>query len=181
MTSSAFLAWSTTRPRGERYELVDGEVVVMAPERNRHALVKMDAATEFDRAVRDAGLSCVVFPDGASVVVDERTVYEPDVTVTCATTLDLDAVVVPEPIIVVEVISPRSQAVDTGRKLVGYFSLKSTVHYLVIDSSKLTVTHHHRTADAIGTRILRSGGLCLDPPGLEINVERLFRRVDDRP
>ncbi len=102
--ASEFLAWSATRPNGERYELADVEVVtMMAPEGKRHALVKTDTAIEPDRAVREAGLACVVFPDGSTVVVDERSVDEPDVTVTCASVVDLGSTVVLEPLIVLKV------------------------------------------------------------------------------
>ena len=38
-----FLAWAEAQPQG-RYELVNGEVLVMAPERVRHNLVKLAVA-----------------------------------------------------------------------------------------------------------------------------------------
>jgi hypothetical protein len=40
MTTDEFLAWAAEQPEGERYELVAGEVVAMAPERLGHARVK---------------------------------------------------------------------------------------------------------------------------------------------
>ncbi len=43
MTVAEFLAWAAAQPRG-RYELVQGEVVAMAPERARHNLVKLAVA-----------------------------------------------------------------------------------------------------------------------------------------
>ena len=40
MTADEFIAWAMEQPKGERYELVGGEVVGMAPERVAHARVK---------------------------------------------------------------------------------------------------------------------------------------------
>jgi Uma2 family endonuclease len=37
MTVDQFLSWAMAQPDGPRYELVDGEVVAMAPERAGHA------------------------------------------------------------------------------------------------------------------------------------------------
>jgi hypothetical protein len=66
----------------------------MAPERNRHALAKAAAFRAFDRAIAAAGLPCTVFPDGASVAIDDATLYEPGLSVTCAG-LDLTPVAHP--------------------------------------------------------------------------------------
>ena len=72
-----FLAWAEAQPQG-RYELVNGEVVVMAPERVRHNLVKAAAFRALDNAVRTARLPCTVFTDGVGIVINENTVREPE-------------------------------------------------------------------------------------------------------
>jgi len=38
MTVTEFLAWAEKQPKG-KYELVDGQVIAMSPERNRHVVV----------------------------------------------------------------------------------------------------------------------------------------------
>jgi len=55
-----------------RYELVDGEIFAMSPERARHNLVKLAAALALRDAVRGAKLPCTVFTDGISVVIDDQ-------------------------------------------------------------------------------------------------------------
>ena len=77
--------------------------------------------------------------------------------------------------IVVEVLSPSTAAVDHGRKLSGYFSIPSVQHYLILDPERRVVTHHKRSVgDAIETRVLTGGAALLDPPGFEVAVEALF-------
>jgi len=174
MTAADFLGWVSTLPEGQRYELVGGEPVAMSPERNRHSLVKLDCAVSLRQAVRASGADCTVFGDGATVVIDDTTVYEPDVTVQCGGSIDLDAVTVSRPTIVVEVLSPSTRGVDTGRKLVGYFQLESVSHYLVLDPEARVVTHHYRSGNRIITSIVRGGDLVLDPLDMKLSVADLF-------
>jgi Uma2 family endonuclease len=177
MTAAEFLAWSQDWGEGERYELMDGVVVRLSAERSRHALVKSDVDGELKRAVGAAGLPCTVWPDGMAVPVGDGTVVEPDAAVSCGA-VDLDALTVDAPVIVVEVLSPTSRGTDTGTKLTAYFSLPSLAHYLVVDPVKKLVTRHSRRADGgIDTAILREGAIRLDPPGLDAALERFFARV----
>ena len=177
MTAAVFLDWTAGLPDGRRYELVSGEPVAMSPERNRHSLVKLDCAIALRRAVDDAKAECTVFGDGATVVIDDTTVYEPDVTVQCGESIDLDAVTVSRPTILVEVLSPSTQGVDTGRKLVGYFQLPGVAHYLVLDPETRVATHHYRSGNRIITSIVREGRVELEPPGLSLDMTDLFASV----
>lgn len=43
MTVAEFLVWAEAQPEG-RYELVDGEIIRMAPERLRHTVGKFEVA-----------------------------------------------------------------------------------------------------------------------------------------
>ncbi|RVU20557.1 Uma2 family endonuclease [Methylobacterium oryzihabitans] len=175
MTVDEFLAWSQTVPG--RHELVAGEVVAMAPERARHAEAKAAVYTSLRQALRDAGLSCRVLPDGMTVRIDGHTAYEPDAIVYCGPRIDPETVEVPEPLIVVEVLSPGTKRIDTGEKLVGYFRVPSIVHYLVVDPVRALVIHYRRAGERIETAIVAQGSLHLDPPGLRISLADLFENA----
>jgi Uma2 family endonuclease len=176
MTADEFILWAESQNEG-RYELVAGEVVSMAPERSRHALVKARVWRALDDAVRTAQLACSTYPDGMTVVIDERTVYEPDALVRCGEPLDDDAVRIIDPVIIVEVLSPSSRARDAGAKLADYVRLPSLRHYLLIDAKTCAVVHHRiEGGGRIETRVLRDGSLDLDPPGLTIAIADLFSR-----
>ena len=121
------------------------------------------------------GLACEALPDGATVRIDDRTVYEPDALVRCGPALPGDAIEVGDPVIVVEVVSPSSRGIDKGAKLASYFSLPSVRHYLIVDTDKRVVIHHHLVEDGrIEFRFLHEGPLTLDPPGLTIEVQDIF-------
>ena len=172
MTLDEFLRWAEGRPG--RYELVAGRVVAMAPERAAHVRCKYRIAEALTRSVARAGVDCEVFTDGLMVRIDHLTAYGPDALVHCGPRLSDDALEAPHPVIVVEVVSPSSGAVDRGRKLVDYFRLPSLRHYLVLDPDRRVVVHHERAGREIRTRILDDGVLRLDPPGIELDMAALF-------
>jgi Uma2 family endonuclease len=169
MTADEFIAWAMQQPEGQRYELVAGEVVGMAPERAGHARIKGRIYQALVRAIRGADLPCEAFPDGMAVRVDANTVYEPDALARCGPALDDNAVEVGDPLILVEGVSPSSGRRDSGSKLEGYFRLPSVRHYLIVTTANRAVVHHQRNdAGEITTRIIRDGSIRLDPPGIEL-------------
>lgn len=169
MTSDEFIAWAMEQPGGQRFELVAGEVVGMAPERSSHALMKFHIARRLAESVERQGLPCQVYPDGMAVEVDDATTYEPDALVRCGSPLPDNAVKLNDPVIVVEVLSPSTRARDAGAKLADYFRLPSVRHYLIVRTEDRAIIHHARGSDGtILTRIVRDGPLHLDPPGLVV-------------
>jgi len=169
MAAEEFLLWAERQPSG-RYELYDGEVVAMAPERASHAQLKLQMTVSLLRAVHEAGISCQVFPDGMAVKLPDDTVFEPDAMVRCGQPIDRNAVAVTDPVIVVEVLSPSTWGIDTTVKLERYFQILSVQHYLIARTDSPVVVHHRRTADGIATRIVQPGPLRLDPPGLTLEL-----------
>ena len=166
-----FRRWCETQPRG-RYERVDGRIVAMAPERGAHLRAKAAVYEALKRAIAAAGVDCQALPDGATVETGDSD-YEPDALVNCGTPMADDAVAAPNPVIVVEVLSPGTAATDTGGKLADYFRVPSVAHYLIVHPVRRMVTHHRRTGASIDTVVVVSGPISLDPPGIIISVEEI--------
>jgi Uma2 family endonuclease len=174
MTVDEYLAWAQGRPG--RFELYAGVVYAMTPERAGHAQVKYAVQTALLAAIRRAGVPCHMLPDGMTIRIDQDTAHEPDALVYCGQQLPASAVEVPDPVVVVEVLSPSTRHVDASAKLAGYFRVASVQHYLSVDPDKRLTVHHARgEKDLIVTRIVRDGGLRLDPPGIELAIEDFFR------
>ena len=175
MTVEQFLAWLEDGPEGARYELVAGEVVAMAPERAAHARLKARIWWVLDDQIVAQGLSCEALPDGMTIKIDEHTAYGPDAVLHCGAQHADDELLVPEPMVVVEVLSPTTTAHDAGAKLADYFRLPSVRHYLLLRTERPTVIHHRRGDDgSIATRIVTAGALALDPPGLTLELAQLY-------
>ena len=173
MTVDEFLA--AAEERDGRWELENGVAYAMAPERLAHSDGKFAAVAALRAAIGRAKRPCRAVLDGPAVRISARTAYQPDALVYCGERLPPEAREVPAPVIVVEVLSPSTEWRDVHRKLIGYFSRPSVMHYLTIDPRDHSVAHQKRAEGGlIETRILYDGSLKLDPPGLELAVAELF-------
>jgi len=174
MSRDEYRRWAEQQPTG-RFERIDGVVVAMAPERASHADRKALVWLALRQAVAGAGLNCHVYPDGMTIELDDSD-FEPDAILHCGEALPGDAIAVPDPLVVVEVLSPSTRGDDLTRKLVAYFRVPSVRHYLIFWADQPQVLHHRRQDDGPGieTRVLTSGEIRLDPPGVTITVESVY-------
>ena len=111
---------------------------------------------------------------GPKVQINADTAFEPDVVVSC---LDVpEGLLVPDPLIVVEVLSESTRDRDFTIRLAGYAALSSLAHYLLAETRRRLIVHHHR---ALGeaefrTSVVRAGRLRLDPPGLDLDLDTIY-------
>ncbi len=174
MTVEQFIDWALVQPRG-RYALHRGQIVATSPERVAHIDVKLTAAMALKRAVRVSKRPLHVLGDGATVKIDAHTSYEPDALVYGGDELPGDTIIVPEPIVVVEVPSPSMAKTDKETKAADYFTLPSIQHYLIIDPEDRGVLHLWRTKTGTSAcKLRRSGAITMRTPGLTVTVAELF-------
>jgi Uma2 family endonuclease len=175
MSRAEYQAWVEQQPSG-RFERIDGIVVAMAPERASHNRRKRAACNALQRAADAAGLtSCEAFADGMTVQVEDSD-FEPDAVLRCGPRLPNDSTTVPDPLILIEVLSPDSGTRDRATKLRAYFKLPSVHHYLIVWPEEQRIVHHARTpTDQINTQVFASGAIALDPPGMTVTVEEFCR------
>ncbi len=178
MTVDEFMKWYETAEG--RWELHDGVPVRKhdpakgQSERIEHVSVKAEIYLALRNGVQKSGIECHALPDGASVRINDHTHYEPDALVYCGKRLAKGTVFIPEPVIIVEVLSPGTRGKDLTDKLKDYFTLPSVAHYLVLDPERETIMHYFRETDHLGLRHVTGPHLALEPPGLTIDLENLF-------
>src|SRR5208337_3253909 len=169
MSADGFLEWAEAQESG-RYQLIGGEIAAVEPERVEHAHVKRMVANAFDAAIAEARLACRAFVDGVSVKIDDATVFEPDALVNCGAPIPRSSLIAPNPVIVVEVISPASTRRDLAVKFTNYFRHPGVQHYLVVVLENRTIIQHSRAdGDTLRTRIAGIGDrVTFDPPGIAV-------------
>jgi Uma2 family endonuclease len=173
MLVDEYLAWAAEQPG--RYELRDGTVIAMSPEGAAHAERKAAVHAALLAGIRARRLPCHALPDGMTVRISDTSAYEPDALVYFGEKLAARAVEVPNPLIVVEVLSPSTRHIDLSAKLADYFRLASVAHYLIVDPEKPRIIRHARAGgDTIRTRIVNAGKITLDPPGIEFNIDDVY-------
>lgn len=176
MSVDEFLRWSQQQESG-RYELEGGRVIVQQAQNIGHVRTKQRAYQALSAAIARAGLALYAAPDGPTVRTIGDRAYEPDALV-APLPMPLDeSLEVPDPIIVVEVMSPSPASMrrDLTTKAIGYALVSSIQHYLVIDPAERVVLHYRRKGDMlVPPEAPAEGTLRLDPPGLEIPIADLL-------
>jgi Uma2 family endonuclease len=182
MTVGEFLDWNEEQADDARYELVAAVPVrLMAPTNLRHAQIQYNAGLQLRRSVDEAGLPCRVYDAGPGVAVGHEGdgCRIPDLVVTCASTVDEAARLVPEPVIIVEVASPSTRLAGVNDKVEFYGGISAVQHYLVIEQDRRRVVCHGRgPSGGLEPRLLREGEIALDPPGIRLAVDDLYRDTD---
>jgi Uma2 family endonuclease len=177
MTVAEFLAWWESVPGDDRYELVDGKVVAMGRDRASHNLAKMRAVNCLSAAIREAGVECVAFVDGIGVSANQFSYRLPDAVVHCGK-IDPDTLIVDNPVIAVEVVSPSSEERDVHAKLHDYFAITAVEHYLIVYDDRGYLVHHRRTGGGpLETTFVSEGELHLTPPGIRVSVDELLGKA----
>lgn len=78
-----------------------------------HALVKINAFEAIEKGPAAAGSGWVAVPDGMTVEVGGDTDFEPDAAIHRGDPIPRESLSTPNPVVVVEVISPSSVRIDT--------------------------------------------------------------------
>jgi Uma2 family endonuclease len=138
MSVDEFLAWAERQPG--RWELLEGIPTAMSSERVVHGDVKYRVARALDAAIAKAKVPCRFVLDSAAVRIDQRSLYQPDAMVYCGEPVSGDALEIPNPDVVFEVLSPGNAMTDLRDKLQGYFRVASIQHYLITPTSASSST-----------------------------------------
>ena len=171
-TVAEFEAWHARQP--ERWEFIDGRPRLMAPGSMRHSILKNNAGFALRQALQGRGRSVLI--DGPQILTHEISAI-PDVVVTCSE-IDLSTPVVAEPTIIVEVMSPKSEADDTGRKWQAYQKISSLRHYILLSQDQRLANVHSRAGDLWRERFLSAGIVDSDDPPVRLTVDDLYAATD---
>jgi Uma2 family endonuclease len=128
MTMDEFLRWDDGTDT--RHELVDGQIVAMAPPGPEHRTVVGNVAGVIRSRL---GRRPPCRPEvEAGIRVSETVRWQADVAVTCGP-LTYD---VTDPLLIVEVLSPSTRDNDLARKLVDYKGVASVAEVWLVDSER---------------------------------------------
>lgn len=164
-------------PDEERWELLDGEALLMPPQSERHQRVVMNLLRRIDRLAEDRG--CVALP-GLGIVNDAIDDYAPipDVVVRCGP--PLKGGYASDPVLVAEVLSPSTVSNDRGRKLDFYRSIGSVRSILIVYQAEVRVEAWQRDGDDWSWLVLKEPSDTLALPELdgELRLADVYARIE---
>jgi Uma2 family endonuclease len=175
MTAAEYLAWEPTQE--ERYEYWDGEVVAMSGGTRNHNRI----SGNFFRLLDDALLNrtCEVYIADVKVQVERGQKYfYPDVVVTCDER-DVDTQFVQFPCLIIEVLSPSTEAIDRGAKFARYRQFTSLQEYVLVqvDRYHVEVFRRNDKGQWVLSEYDLEDSLLLESIGVEIAISELYRQV----
>ena len=166
----------------ERYEYFDGEVFAMAGGSLEHAIIATNIAGSLNNKL--SGKNCRAINSDMRVKVPADPPYRyPDVTVVCGepvTEKYLGQVMLVNPVLLVEVLSPTTTDYDKDEQFLGYQSIASFQEYLLVAQERPHVTRYVRQAD---NQWVRSDFIGLDSAvelkslGVTLSLSEIYQGV----
>lgn len=176
MTAPEFLTWAESQPA--RHEFDGTRPVAMTGGDLGHSRLIRNISRAL--ASRLAGSPCEPLgPDAAVATIGDAIRY-PDAVVTCTPFSDRDQLV-PNPVIVFEVVSPSSVRIDRVTKLREYQAVPSIRRYIIVEPAiaALTVLSRDYAGEAFrATGLSDTDILRLPEIGIEIPVAELYAGLD---
>ncbi|MGY3505083.1 Uma2 family endonuclease [Bradyrhizobium sp. USDA 4471] len=144
LTPEEFFAWVPGQEG--RYELVEGEVVMMAGAGRRHDAIVVNLIASIRPQTR--GGPCQTFTGDTYIATTASTRRMPDMGIDCGKP-DENSLTADKPSLVVEVLSPTTGGFDLTVKLAEYQGLSSLDFILFVDTESPTVHLYRRGTDQL--------------------------------
>ena len=179
VTVDQYHAFTDGRPDDERWELIDGEMVLNAMPTNWHQMIVNNVQFELEKQRRKTGAAWHVIP-GIGVQQPHDDTYEPTPDVMILPRLSSEPVRWTHDILVAfEVLSPWSLRRDMVTKRAFYTRLAPLTHYVVLAQDAMRA-HVFARADDFEERELTDPEAVIDFPalGASLRLRDVYRDVE---
>ncbi|HAT15184.1 MAG TPA: hypothetical protein DCS91_17825 [Microcoleaceae bacterium UBA11344] len=174
MSPEEYLAWESTQE--ERYEYWDGKVVSISGATRNHNRVCINFFKLLDDSLN--------LPDEIYILAVKlrveggRNYFYPDVVVTCDDR-DNDPQLVQFPCLIIEVLSPSTEAVDRGIKFAKYRQFSTLQEYVLVQVEQPGVEMFRRNQQGqwVLSEYNLGDSLQLESVNVEIAIADLYRQV----
>src|SRR5712692_3888089 len=143
VTPEQYLAFE--RAAETKHEYLDGQVYAMAGASPQHNQICFNLAGELRQQLK--GRNCRGFTSDQKIRTDPADLFSyPDITLVCGEPKfhDEHQDVMLNPTVIVEILSPATEAYDRGEKFARYRQVKSLSDYLLVSQDKPCLEHYVR-------------------------------------
>lgn len=163
-----------------RSEYVNGEIIAMSGASRAHNLITINISTALHSRLRGSGCETYANEMRVSSLATSSYFY-PDVVVVCEEPRFEDDVfdTLLNPILLVEVLSPSTEAFDRGEKFAHYRHLASLQEYVLVTQDRMLVEHYRRQEKQWILTDFRKGEEILSLPSIqcELPLQEIYERV----
>jgi len=174
MSPEEYLAWESTQE--ERYEYWDGKIVAISGATRNHNRVCINFFKLLDDRLN---LPYEIYILAVKLRVEGgRNYFYPDVMVTCDDR-DNDPQLVQFPCLIIEVLSPSTEAVDRGIKFAKYRQFSTLQEYVLVQVEQPGVEMFRRNQQGqwVLSEYNLGDSLQLESVNVEIAIADLYRQV----
>ena len=165
-----------------RHEYVNGELFAMAGASDDHYRISRNICRPLEDLLEDT--SCESFMADMKVQANASIYYYPDVVVACDNPASTDPYYRKEPVLIVEVTSPKTEKKDRKEKLEAYQNIKSLKEYVIVAQDEVSVHLYRRIRNGIWQNLTLTDindTLELKSVGLTLPLTQIYRRVTFPP
>ena len=180
LTPEEYLAFE--RKATMKHEYVNGQIIAMSGASFAHTFITANTANQLYNQLIDSECR-VVTSDMRVKAIQTESFFYPDVVVVCGEPLAEDDVfdTLLNPTVIVEVLSPSTEAYDRGEKFEHYQQIASLKEYILISQDKIDVEHYYRRQETKWLRAELPGPeavLSLSSIDCELRLQDVYRRVE---
>jgi Uma2 family endonuclease len=124
------------------YEFIDGQVFMLAGGTADHSIISANIIRELSLALR--GSPCRVYTSDMKVRLSEQRYVYPDVSVSCDSRDQGSVEILRYPRLIVEVLSPSTEAYDRGKKFSYYRGCLTIEEYVLVDTQQQAIDIYRR-------------------------------------
>jgi Uma2 family endonuclease len=175
-TPEEYFAWEEQQQC--RHEYIDGEIYAMTGGTLNHSEIAMNFGFLLKAHLRGSG--CRVLNSDARVNIVRSTDYVyPDVSVTCDERDKTTSQFITHPCLIVEVLSPSTEAYDRGNKFRMYRCNPSLRDYVLVNANEMAVEIYHQDQDTKWDILnYQTGDLVeLKSVNLTVSIEQIYEDI----
>lgn len=165
-----------------KYEYVNGQVYAMTGATVRHTLINNNTSTALANLL--ANTNCIVVSNDTRVKVESKISHRyPDTTVVCDKIeyVENRKDTIRNPIVIVEVLSPKTALIDRNQKLDEYTQISSLQEYILITQDEFKVERFFRqeSGDWLYTKVTGLDGvLSLPSIGCRLRLADIYKKIE---
>jgi Uma2 family endonuclease len=163
-----------------RYEYIDGIVTMMAGGTANHSRISVNIVSQLHMALQDS--PCIVYNSDMRVSISPTRYVYPDISVSCDPHDQEDGTtdIVQYPRVIIEVLSPATEAYDRTKKFTYYRDCPAIQEIVFVSTQEVAVDLYRRATDKLwALHLYRSGDQVeLKSINVRIPIAMLYARVE---
>ncbi|HAE84042.1 MAG TPA: hypothetical protein DCK85_11685 [Ktedonobacter sp.] len=159
--------------KSTRYEYLDGEIKMLAGGSPDHSIIIANLTATIKGPLK--GSQCRVYNSDVQLQLSEKRYVFPDITVSCDQRDRNQKEKIHYPHVVVEVLSPTTEATDRGKKAAYYRACPTIQEYIMVDSAEVLVEVHRREEERWTINTFEPGETVrLESLGIHFPIEEAY-------